>query len=232
MFKINHCHASVKQVFRRIIIYILEIVLPKALNTFYQRLLGYYYILSRNKLKTLTGHDAINKVNWISSGSQRTYIAYQFIPHSGPKVAIHSSIWTKNRNSFLQSRPKIVIHSSIRTKNHNSSLQSVCLSCPNFMVWIKPFHIVWTKQLQLWWVLCIVYKKKCIIELYDTLFRNIIPIIGVKVQEYGDIMHIKTERYLPKISQFAVRYPQKYFGQGCIPSQMSGLIMICNYTVL
>ena len=28
-------------------------------------------------------------------------------------------------------------------------------------------------------------------------------------------MHIKSEWYLPKISQFAVRYPQKYIGQGC-----------------
>ena len=45
---------------------------------------------------------------------------------------------------------------------------------------------------------------------------NVMPIIGMKVQEYGVIMHIKTEWYLSKISQFAVRHPQKDTSQGCI----------------
>ncbi len=80
------------------------------------------------------------------------------------------------------------------------------------MVWINP------KQLQLWWVLCNIYKEKSTIELFDTLLRNIIPLIGVKVQEYGVIMHIKTEWHLPKMLQLAVRYPQTYTGQGCIQS--------------
>ena len=57
------------------------------------------------------------------------------------------------------------------------------------MVLIDPFHIACTKQLQLWWVLL----QKSTIELYDTLLGKVIPIIGVKVQEYGVIMHIKTE---------------------------------------
>ncbi len=55
------------------------------------------------------------------------------------------------------------------------------------MVWINPFHIAYTIQLQLWSVLCNVYKPKSAIELYDTLLRNIIP-IEVKVQEYGVII--------------------------------------------
>ncbi len=63
---------------------------------------------------------------------------------SWPKMAIHSSIWTKiayhsvnpdqKRNSFFQSRPKIAIHSSIQTRNRNSFLHSVCSSCPKYLV--------------------------------------------------------------------------------------------------
>ena len=57
-------------------------------------------------------------------------------------------------------------------------------------------------------------KQKSTIERYDTLLRNTIPIIGVKVQEYGVIMHIKYVVLMHIISQFAVRYPQKYISQG------------------
>ncbi len=39
-------------------------------------------------------------------------------------------------------------------------------------------------------VLCNVYKQKSTVELYETLFSNLIPLIGVKLQEYGVIMHI------------------------------------------
>ncbi len=53
----------------------------------------------------------------VSSGSRRTYIACQFIPQSEQKITIHSSIWTKNRNSFLQSGPKLQFIPSIQTKN-------------------------------------------------------------------------------------------------------------------
>ncbi len=47
--------------------------------------------------------------------------------------------------------------------------------------------------------MCNVYKQKSTVELYETLLSNFIPLIGVKLHEYGVIMHINAheDRVVP-----------------------------------
>ncbi len=54
-------------------------------------------------------------------------------------------------------------------------------------------------------VLCNVYKHNPTNEIFETLPRNIIPLIGVKLCENGVIMPLMTEWYLASITHFAVR---------------------------
>ena len=65
MFKINHCHASMKQVFRRITIFILEILFPIPGQTFkwVAELISSYYTLTKKSVNE-PGESMLMVLHW------------------------------------------------------------------------------------------------------------------------------------------------------------------------